>query len=113
MSVFAYRSKDEKAVNVYAVADFMEQRGWYIDRQQRPACLHLMVNPEHAKVADAYLSDLREAVAWVKAHPEAAQQGKAATYGLIAGLPARDMVAEKVLERMEQMFSAKGAPASL
>jgi sphinganine-1-phosphate aldolase len=53
MSVFAYRSKDEKAVNVYAVADFMEQRGWYIDRQQKPACLHLMVNPEHAKVADS------------------------------------------------------------
>lgn len=113
MSVFAYRSKDEKVLNVYAIADFMEERGWYIDRQQRPACLHLMVNPEHEKVADAYLADLREAVAWVKAHPDAAMKGKAATYGLIAGLPARDMVAGKVLERMEQMFSAKGAPASL
>lgn len=113
MSVFAYRSTDEKTVNVYAIADFMEERGWYIDRQQRPACLHLMVNPEHARVADEYLADLREAVEWVKANPDAAQKGKAATYGLIAGMPARDMVAEKVLERMEQMFSAKGAPASL
>lgn len=113
MSVFAYRSKDEAAVNVYALAEFLEERGWHVDRQQRPACLHLMVNPDHGPVADKYLADLREGVAWVKGHPEAAKSGRAATYGLMAGLPARGMVAEKVLERMEQIYSAQGAPASL
>ena len=40
----------------------MDEKGWCLDRQQGPNALHLMVSPEHAKVVDPFLADLREAV---------------------------------------------------
>jgi hypothetical protein len=45
-----------------AVADVMDDRGWCLDRQNDPDALHLMVSPAHAKVVDAFLEDLRDAV---------------------------------------------------
>jgi hypothetical protein len=46
----------------------MDARGWCLDRQRDPDALHLMISPEHAGVADRFLSDLRESV---KHHGEA------------------------------------------
>jgi glutamate/tyrosine decarboxylase-like PLP-dependent enzyme len=60
MSVVAFGSD---AVDIHAVGDAMDARGWHLDRQRDPDALHLMVSPEHARVADAFLDDLRRAVA--------------------------------------------------
>lgn len=59
MSVFSF-SSDE--VDVFAVGEAMDTRGWCLDRQTDPDALHLMISPAHAQVADAFLADLREAV---------------------------------------------------
>jgi glutamate/tyrosine decarboxylase-like PLP-dependent enzyme len=60
MGVFSFGSLE---IDVFGVGDVMDQRGWHLDRQTGPDALHLMVSPEHHRVADAFLSDLREAVA--------------------------------------------------
>jgi glutamate/tyrosine decarboxylase-like PLP-dependent enzyme len=60
MSVLAFGSE---RVDVSAVGDVMDERGWHLDRQQAPDALHLMVSPAHERVADAFLDDLRAAVA--------------------------------------------------
>ncbi len=60
MSVLAFGSD---AVDIHAVGDVMDERGWHLDRQQRPDALHLMVSPEHARVVEPLLEDLRFAVA--------------------------------------------------
>jgi glutamate/tyrosine decarboxylase-like PLP-dependent enzyme len=60
MSVFSFGSE---TIDIMAVGDVMDERGWHLDRQHGPDALHLMVSPEHAKVADAFLEDLRHAVA--------------------------------------------------
>jgi len=60
MSVFSFGSNQ---LDITAVGDVMDDRGWHLDRQQGPDALHLMVSPEHAKVVDLFLEDLREAVA--------------------------------------------------
>ena len=60
MSVFAFGSRTQ---DVFAVGDAMDARGWHLDRQRDPDALHLMLSPEHDRVADAFLADLREAVA--------------------------------------------------
>jgi glutamate/tyrosine decarboxylase-like PLP-dependent enzyme len=60
MSVMAFGSEE---LDVSAVGDAMDDRGWHLDRQKGPDALHLMVSPAHAAVADRFLSDLREAVA--------------------------------------------------
>ncbi len=96
-SLFAYKSIDP-AVNAFAVGDVMEEKGWHIDRLQFPDALHAMVTAPHEKVIDQYLADLRESVEIVKAHPELADKGQAATYGLVAHLPLRGMVRKQVLD---------------
>jgi len=53
-------------LDVYQVADELTLRGWHLDRQHFPPCLHLTVTHAHAQVADTFLQDLRESVAAVK-----------------------------------------------
>lgn len=59
MGVFAFGSD---SVDMFAVGDVMDDRGWCVDRQKDPDALHLMLSPEHADVARAFVADLREAV---------------------------------------------------
>jgi sphinganine-1-phosphate aldolase len=60
MSVFEFGSVDP-ALDIAAVGDAMDDRGWHLDRQ--PGGLHVMVFPGHAVVVDEFLGDLAEAVA--------------------------------------------------
>jgi sphinganine-1-phosphate aldolase len=60
MGVFAFTSE---AVDIFAVGDVMDDRGWCLDRQRGPDALHLMLSPKHADVAEAFVGDLRFAVA--------------------------------------------------
>jgi glutamate/tyrosine decarboxylase-like PLP-dependent enzyme len=60
MGVFAFGSD---SLDVFAIGDVMDDRGWHLDRQKDPDALHLMLSPEHARVADAFLDDLRHAAA--------------------------------------------------
>lgn len=61
-------------LDIGAIADVMDDRGWNLDRQQ--GGMHLMVSPYHAKIVDEFLADLAAAVA---EHGES--RGKAASYG--------------------------------
>lgn len=112
VGILAYCSMD-KRLNIYAVADKMQEKGWHIDRQQKPAAIHLMLNPGHAEIVEEYLADLREAVDYVKAHPEAEVSGSAPTYGLIAKAPLRGLVARNVLAMMEEMYGPEGRAPDL
>ena len=57
-----------------------------------------MVTAPHDKVVEQYLEDLKEAVEIVRAHPELADSGQAATYGMVSHIPLRGMVRKQVLE---------------
>ncbi len=52
-----------ETVDLYAVADVMDDRGWNLNRNTEPPGLHLMLSPAHGGVADALIADLRDAVA--------------------------------------------------
>ncbi len=96
-SLISYRSVDP-AVNIFAVGDVMESKGWHIDRLQRPDALHAMVTAPHEKVVEQYMADLIDSVAYAKAHPELADSGQAATYGMVSHIPLRGMVRKQVLD---------------
>jgi glutamate/tyrosine decarboxylase-like PLP-dependent enzyme len=112
MSTIVTWSHDDDAVNVYAVADQMQAKGWSVDRQQHPASIHCTCNASNLPVIDAYLADLAEAVAHVRANPDLAREGDAAVYGLMARVPLRGFVKSSVLDVMEKMYApdATGAP---
>jgi sphinganine-1-phosphate aldolase len=48
-------------LDIAAVGDVMDDRGWHLDRQQ--GGLHAIVSPSHVAAADAFLADLADAVA--------------------------------------------------
>ncbi len=65
MSVFAIAA-DNPAIDIYEVADALHERGWHLDRQHFPACLHVTANYVHAAVADDFIAALAESVAEVR-----------------------------------------------
>lgn len=71
LSLFEFGSD---TLDIGAVGDVMDDRGWNLDRQQ--GGLHLMISPFHAQVADRFLADLAHAAAH---HGES--RGVDATYG--------------------------------
>ncbi len=95
-------------VDVYAVADQLEARGWHVDRQQDPPSVHLTVMAGHERTAGAYVSDLAAAVQFVRAHPGAKSQGNAAMYGMMAKVPFRSMVKRTVRGLMLEMYGPEG-----
>jgi glutamate/tyrosine decarboxylase-like PLP-dependent enzyme len=52
----------DKGVDIFAVADAMARRDWFLDRQAPPDSLHLTVSAGNAPVIDDFLRDLRESV---------------------------------------------------
>jgi glutamate/tyrosine decarboxylase-like PLP-dependent enzyme len=61
-------------LDMAAVGDVMDDRGWHLDRQQ--GGLHAIVSPSHVAVADEFLADLAAAVA-----SHGASRGVEARYG--------------------------------
>ncbi|MBL7489362.1 aspartate aminotransferase family protein [Frankia sp. AgB1.9] len=72
-AVFQFASED---VDLAAVADVLEERRWWLNRQ--PGGLHLMVSPYHVHIVDELLAELRAAVDQVRAGRRS--QGAAASY---------------------------------
>lgn len=50
------------SVDLHAVADVMDDRGWHLNRNTDPRGIHLMLSPAHAGVLDELLADLTRAV---------------------------------------------------
>lgn len=88
MTSFALASSDPE-LDIMAVADAMEsaERGWQMERQQRPHTLHFSIMPHHVSVADKLVSDFRDCVAAVRANKSLSKKGTAAMYGMIARIP--------------------------
>ncbi len=72
--------------DIYHVNDFMKLRGWRFNGQQYPNAIHMAVTRPQTQpgVADAFASDLAEAVAYAVEHRDEAPQS-AAIYGGVAG----------------------------
>nr|MBA3459239.1 aspartate aminotransferase family protein [Deltaproteobacteria bacterium] len=97
-------------MNVYAIADRMETRGWTIDRQHKPASIHLTVTANHGQIVDAYLADLRACVEEVRRDPSLAKSGSAPMYGMAAKMPIRMFVARQVRKVMADLHVRKDQP---
>jgi glutamate/tyrosine decarboxylase-like PLP-dependent enzyme len=95
-------------IDTYALADRLEAKGWTVDRQHRPASIHLTVTANHAAIVDDYLSDLRTALAEVRADPTLAKSGTAPMYGLAAKMPIRRLVASNVRKVIANMYAPGG-----
>lgn len=97
-------------VDIFAVGDVMEDRyGWNIERQQNPNCIHFSLMPVHATTCEKFMSDLREAVAAVRADPSLVKEGSAAMYGMVGKIPDDSIVEDFLTTFMCKVFSPAAA----
>jgi len=104
MSVFAFSS--DKA-NVYELGDLMETRGWILDRLQMPPALHAMVTPNHQKIVQPFLQDLRQCHTQLEFKGKSDASGMAAVYGMIGTLPDRKAAKSIVIDFLDDLFKNK------
>ena len=79
-TLLAFGATDSEHLDVYAVADALWRRGWYLDRQGPPPSLHCTVNAVHDGKIDAFVADLRSSVHEVLSAHAAGDQG---AYGTV------------------------------
>jgi glutamate/tyrosine decarboxylase-like PLP-dependent enzyme len=79
-TLVCFGAKNPSALNVFAVADELWQRGWYIDRQTPPDSLHCTVNAIHHDKIQTFVKDLELATSVVMASNKIGDRG---SYGTI------------------------------
>lgn len=75
-----FGARDEDALDIFAVADELWRRGWYVDRQSPPRSLHCTVNAVHQHTIEAFIHELSSAIDHVVA---TGAQGAAIPYGTV------------------------------
>ncbi len=104
MNIISYKTIDSRP-DIFVIADYLEDQGWMVDRQQFPNSIHLTVMRHHLPAIDQYIQDLKDAIQYAKANPKATAKGNAALYGLMARIPFRGMVKSNVRKLFEEMYS--------
>jgi glutamate/tyrosine decarboxylase-like PLP-dependent enzyme len=77
-TLLAMGAADPESLDVFAVADELRRRGWYVDRQGPPPSLHLTINAVHGNKAEEFLGDLRETTTLV-----GSARGTSGAYGTV------------------------------
>ena len=80
VTLLAIGAADEGQLDVFAVADALWRRGWYVDRQGPPPSLHCTVSVVHDGKIDAFVGDLRASVDEVA---QARRHGSQGAYGTV------------------------------
>lgn len=107
MNMIAFTTKDNNP-DIFVVGDQLEGKGWMVDRQQFPDCIHLTITPTNVIMIDQYLGDLKQALLYAMQNRGATAKGNAAIYGLMARIPFRGMVEKSVQKIMEEMYGSGG-----
>jgi len=79
-TLLCFGAQDPSALNVFAIADELAKRGWYVDRQTPPDSLHCTVNAIHHDKIDWFARDLHESVAIAL---DQKTSGSVGTYGTL------------------------------
>ena len=79
-TLLCFGAQDPSTLNVFAVADELSKRGWYVDRQTPPDSLHCTVNAIHHDKIDWFARDLHESVSIAL---DQKTSGSVGTYGTV------------------------------
>jgi len=92
-------------LDIYKVLDYMSRKKWSLNGLHKPSCVHICLTLRHTQpgVAERFLADLKEAVDFVKAHPE--EKGiMAPVYGMAATLPLRGLVSDMLKKYLDLIY---------
>ncbi len=88
--VIAFRSE---SFDIFQVMEYMTRKNWGLNGLHSPPAVHICITLRHTQpgVAERFIADLREAVSFVKEHPEASA-GVGPVYGMASVVEMRGMV---------------------
>ena len=92
------------ALNVYALADVMAEKGWFMEKQHLPASLHVTVSPFHENIVDKFLDDLTAAADAVRGIDASKISQEAAMYGMMATMPDRKLAHDLALSFLTDLY---------
>ncbi|HWM18212.1 MAG TPA: aminotransferase class V-fold PLP-dependent enzyme [Ilumatobacteraceae bacterium] len=81
-TIVAFGAADPGRLDVFALADELWRRGWYVDRQRPPDSLHCTVNAVHDGLIPEFVAELHRAIDTILAI-DAAPAGTAGAYGTV------------------------------
>jgi glutamate/tyrosine decarboxylase-like PLP-dependent enzyme len=79
-TLLSFGAAEGSGLDVFAVADALWRRGWYVDRQGPPPSIHCTVNAIHEHLIAEFVADLRACIAEVLAVNASGDQG---AYGTV------------------------------
>jgi sphinganine-1-phosphate aldolase len=79
-TLLSFGAAEGSGLDVFAVADALWRRGWYVDRQGPPPSIHCTVNAIHEHLIDEFVTDLRACIAEALAASASGEQG---AYGTV------------------------------
>lgn len=100
-SLLAFGSDE---VDIFAVGDELNLKGWHFDRQQKPASLHLTVSQIHQHVVEEFLSDLTAAVEKVSKF-RLSSVSTSFQVGMVKSL--QKMLPSPVFQKLQEVTSGK------
>ncbi len=91
--------------DIFQIMEYMTGRNWGLNGLHSPPAVHLCVTLRHTQpgVAERFLADLKEAVAYVKEHPDA-PSGVGPVYGMASTVELRGMVGEVLKMYMDLLY---------
>ena len=78
--IVTFGAAEHGRLDVFALADELWRRGWYVDRQQPPDSLHCTVNAVHDGLIPEFVAELHAAIAAVI---DATPAGTVGSYGTL------------------------------
>jgi sphinganine-1-phosphate aldolase len=100
--VIAFRSE---TLDIFKVMEYMTRKNWGLNGLHLPPAVHICVTLRHTQpgVAERFIADLKEAVAFVKVHPEASA-GVGPIYGMASVVEMRGMVTGLLKMYMDLLY---------
>lgn len=94
-----------ETLDVYQIMEFMTQRLWGLNGLHLPPSVHLCVTLRHTQpgVKERFIADLKAAIAYVKANPQASA-GLGPIYGMASAIELRGVVKEVLNWTMDFLF---------
>jgi len=85
--------------------EYMTQRNWGLNGLHLPPSVHLCITLRHTQpsVKERFLADLKAAIAYVKANPQASA-GLGPIYGMASAIELRGVVKEVLNWTMDLLF---------
>lgn len=72
---------------------------------REPDCVHMTLCPSHTATKNQLIEDLRKSVEIAEQNPGLSKEGSAAMYGLVAKIPAKELVDEFLVALMGRIYS--------